>query len=73
MRVKFVKLQSNLSKIFEKELNLHALEFKKKMLEWPNPVEFVNNMYGCHPSHKGSNYFTVCFSLKEIQEDKSKK
>ncbi len=23
--------------------------FKKRMLKWNNPVEFVNNMYGCHP------------------------
>lgn len=23
--------------------------FKERMLKWNNPVEFVNNMYGCHP------------------------
>ena len=49
-----------------KGFNPQALEFKKRMLEWPNPVEFVNNMYGCHPNDNGSNYFTVCFLLKAI-------
>jgi hypothetical protein len=23
--------------------------FKRRMLAWSNPVEYVNNMYGCHP------------------------
>ena len=31
------------------------------MLEWPNPVEYVNNMYGCHPNAKGNKYFQVVF------------
>jgi len=38
-----------------------VLEFKKRMLEWPNPVEFVNNMYGCHPSDGNSDYFKAVF------------
>lgn len=38
------------------------LEFKKRMLEWPNPVEYVNNMYGCHPSDDDNEYFKVIFS-----------
>ncbi|MFA5967347.1 MAG: hypothetical protein WC805_02440 [Patescibacteria group bacterium] len=25
------------------------LEARRRMLRWPNPVEVVNNMYGCHP------------------------
>lgn len=35
--------------------------FKKRMLEWPNPVEFVNNMYGCHPGQEGSDYFSSIY------------
>jgi len=34
-----------------------ALLFRQRMLDWPNPVEFVNNMYGCHPGDGGSDYF----------------
>jgi hypothetical protein len=26
-----------------------VVEFKKRMLVWSNPVEYVNNMYGSHP------------------------
>lgn len=40
----------------------HVLEFKKRMLAWPNPVEFVNNMYGCHPDGGGNEYFKEVFS-----------
>jgi len=36
-------------------------EFKKRMLAWRNPVEFVNNMYGCHPGDKGQEYFQDVF------------
>ena len=32
-------------------------EYKKRMLEWENPVEYVNNMYGCHPDDDDNNYF----------------
>ena len=28
----------------------NADEFKKRMLNWDNPVKFVNNMYGSHPA-----------------------
>ena len=38
-------------------------EFKRRILSWSNPVEFVNNMYGCHPGDEGSNYFEKIFSL----------
>ena len=37
-----------------------VLKFKKRMLEWPNPVEYVNNMYGCHPDD--DEYFKVIFA-----------
>jgi hypothetical protein len=39
-----------------------ALRFKKRMLEWPNPVEYVNNMYGCHPDDDDNEYFKVIFA-----------
>ena len=35
--------------------------FKKRMLTWRNPVEFVNNMYGCHPGDEGQEYFRDVF------------
>jgi hypothetical protein len=35
--------------------------FKRRMLEWSNPVEYVNNMYGCHPGDNGSDYFHSVF------------
>ena len=38
-----------------------VLEFKRRMLEWPNPVEYVNNMYGCHPGDKNTDYFKAVF------------
>ena len=39
-----------------------VLKFKKRMLEWPNPVEYVNNMYGCHPDDDGNEYFEKVFA-----------
>ena len=38
-----------------------VLKFKRRMLEWPNPVEYVNNMYGCHPDSKDTDYFKEIF------------
>ena len=38
-----------------------VLEAKKRMLGWSNPVEYVNNMYGCHPDDNGSEYFEKVF------------
>ena len=38
-----------------------VLKFKKRMLAWDNPVEFVNNMYGCHPDEDGNEYFKEVF------------
>ena len=31
--------------------------FKKRMLTWDSPVEYVNNMYGCHPNEAKEEYF----------------
>jgi len=36
-------------------------EAKRRMLEWRNPVEYVNNMYGCHPGDGDSEYFQTVF------------
>ena len=38
-----------------------VLKFKKRMLAWGNPVEFVNNMYGCHPDEDDNEYFKEVF------------
>jgi hypothetical protein len=35
--------------------------FKRRMLEWSNPVEYVNNMYGCHPGEGGDEYFGTIY------------
>lgn len=40
----------------------NVLRFKKRMLLWPNPVEYVNNMYGCHPDDDNNEYFKVIFA-----------
>ncbi len=39
-----------------------VVEFKKRILEWPNPVEYVNNLYGCHPGDDNTEYFRRIFS-----------
>jgi len=38
----------------------HVDAFKERMLEWNNPVEFVNNMYGCHPD-EDTEYFDFVY------------
>jgi len=38
-----------------------VLTFKRRMLLWVNPVEYVNNMYGCHPGDKDTDYFKAVF------------
>lgn len=44
------------------ESQLEQVElFKKRMLEYSNPVEYVNNMYGCHPGQEGQDYFEAVF------------
>ena len=47
----------------------HVIQAKKRMLEWPNPVEYVNNMYGCHPGDDGNEYFEVVFGGLEYGEN----
>lgn len=39
-----------------------AREYKEKIANHSNPVEFVNNMYGCHPDESGVPYFSAIFS-----------
>lgn len=40
-----------------------VLEYKKRLIKWPNPVEYVNNMYGCHPDDKrNTDYFEKVYS-----------
>lgn len=38
-----------------------VLSYKKRMLIWDSPVEYVNNMYGCHPNTKNEDYFNIIF------------
>lgn len=41
----------------------NVIKYKKRMLEWDNPVEYVNNMYGSHPDNDPHDkYFDVIFS-----------
>lgn len=35
--------------------------FKKRMLVWDSPVEYVNNMYGCHPNDFRMEYFDIIY------------
>ena len=37
-----------------------VMRAKRRMLQWPNPVEYVNNMYGCHPNGD-REYFEAVF------------
>ena len=37
-------------------------KFRKRMLVWDSPVEYVNNMYGCHPNDKNEEYFKKIFA-----------
>jgi len=36
--------------------------FKKRMLIWDSPVEYVNNMYGCHPNEDNMEYFDKIYN-----------
>lgn len=38
-----------------------VIKFKRRMLEWSNPIEYVNNMYGCHPRDGNIDYFKKIF------------
>ncbi|MBD3313974.1 hypothetical protein GF345_06030 [Candidatus Woesearchaeota archaeon] len=39
-------------------------ECRKRMLRWHNPVEYVNNMYGCHPGESDREYFSHVFGME---------
>lgn len=43
------------------QIEKKVLEAKRRMLRWENPVEYVNNMYGCHPDNNGDEYFQVIY------------
>jgi len=53
-------IEKMLEKVPQGKLEM-AQAFKKKLLEYQNPVEFVNNMYGCHPDEVGGNYFQTVY------------
>ena len=55
-----MRLQSTLAQVPAKKLAA-AKKYRERMLQYNNPVEFVNNMYGCHPSEDGSDYFTKIY------------
>ena len=45
--------------------NKHKVDvFKKRMLIWDSPVEYVNNMYGCHPNEIKKEYFDKIYERK---------
>ena len=35
--------------------------YKRRMLVWDSPVEYVNNMYGCHPNEAKMEYFDTIY------------
>ncbi len=39
---------------------------RRRMLQWKNPVEYINNLYGAHPDENenedGDEYFDFVFS-----------
>lgn len=49
----------------ETEREKKILQFKQRMLAWDSPVEYVNNMYGCHPNDDNEEYFKVVFRDQE--------
>ena len=53
-------IEKMLEKVPQEKLEM-AQAFKKKLLEYKNPVEFVNNMYGCHPDEASGNYFQAVY------------
>jgi hypothetical protein len=57
-------MEKQISNIKKNEIALNesvVKKFKRRMLEWPNPVEYVNNMYGCHPEDDNMEYFQKVF------------
>ena len=41
--------------------SVFAEQCRRRMLAWPNPVEYVNDMYGCHPGEGDTEYFRTVF------------
>ena len=39
-----------------------AVEYRRRIANSKNPVEFVNDMYGCHPGSNGQGYFEAVFA-----------
>ena len=55
-----MKLENIATEVSLKQMEKVQL-FKARMLEYENPVEFVNNMYGCHPDGNGGDYFNTIY------------
>ena len=54
-----MELENIATEVFLEQMKKVQL-FKNRMLEYENPVEFVNNMYGCHPDG-GRDYFSSIY------------
>jgi hypothetical protein len=59
---KMTKILESIASQVTSEQLATAGKFKEKMLAYENPVEFVNNMYGCHPDDSDRDYFQAIFS-----------
>ena len=46
----------------QSDIDDKVLKYKLRILIWDSPVEYINNMYGCHPNIKNEDYFTKIFS-----------
>lgn len=56
-------MQKKRKKNYKKE---KILEYKKRMLLWDKPLEFVNNMYGSHPGQNtDKDYFKSIYGKSE--------
>ena len=55
-----MKLEKELGDV-SPEQEARVMKYKERMLRYENPVEFVNNMYGCHPDDRGGDYFQTIF------------
>ncbi|MFA4960163.1 MAG: hypothetical protein WC548_00705 [Candidatus Pacearchaeota archaeon] len=51
-----------LEKELEEDVEAALTESIRRMAEFPNPVELVNNMYGCHPDPNGNGYFSRVYA-----------
>ena len=61
-QAKTMETSNSESSLPEQDSESNVLKFKERMLKWANPVEFVNNMYGCHPDDKSNDYFKTIFA-----------